>query len=130
MSHLSREDEILLREYQEAGEACRGHDTLVRTGLTIFGAAQAAIIGYIVTRGPIVTLELVLLEILGLWQVLSCSLRLKGCMSGMPTTWSVRVVLNEDSECTYINTATNTLGPNGFRQNVRGIKSFGQAFRL
>jgi hypothetical protein len=67
MSDLSREDEILCREYQEAGEACRGHDTLVRTGLTVFGAAQAAIIGFIVTRGPSITLELVLLEILGLW---------------------------------------------------------------
>jgi hypothetical protein len=66
MNDLSREEEILLHEYKEAGQACRGHDTLVRTGLTIFGAAQAAIIGFIVSRTA-VTIELVLLELLGLW---------------------------------------------------------------
>lgn len=67
MSELSREEEILLREYQEAGEACRGHDTLVRTGLSIFGAVQAAIIGFIASQEKSITVELVILEILGLW---------------------------------------------------------------
>jgi hypothetical protein len=67
MADLLREDEIALREYQEAGQACRGHDTLIRTGLTIFGAVQAAIIGFIASRGSSFTLELALLEILGMW---------------------------------------------------------------
>lgn len=68
MSELSREDEILLREYAQAGEACRANDTLVRTGLTIFGAVQAAIIGFVASRGNTgITLELFLLEVLGLW---------------------------------------------------------------
>lgn len=65
MTNLSREDEILLREYQEAGEACRSHDQLIRTGLGIFGAVQAAIIGFIGTVSVGSHFELALLEILG-----------------------------------------------------------------
>lgn len=68
MTELSREDEILLREYAQAGEACRANDTLVRTGLTIFGGVQAAIIGFVASRGDTsITVEMILLELLGLW---------------------------------------------------------------
>jgi hypothetical protein len=68
VSDLSRQDEILLREYQQAGEACRGHDTLIRTGLTIFGAAQVAILGFIATQTqPAPLPALAPLEFLGFW---------------------------------------------------------------
>jgi hypothetical protein len=67
MSNLSNEQEILLKEYQEAGETCRNHDQLIRTGFSIFAAVQAAIIGFIGTKKDIGSLELVLLEVLGLW---------------------------------------------------------------
>ncbi len=67
MSNLSNEQEILLREYQEAGQTCRNYDQLTRTGFSIFAAVQAAIIGFIGARTGIGPLELVLLEVLGLW---------------------------------------------------------------
>lgn len=67
MSNLSNEQEILLKEYREAGVTCRNHDQLIRTGFSIFAAVQAAIIGFIGTRKETGTLELVLLEGLGLW---------------------------------------------------------------
>ena len=67
MSNLSRQDEILLQEYQEAGRACRGHDQLIRTGLLIYTAAQAAIVGFIGTKGADKSLELCILEIFGFW---------------------------------------------------------------
>jgi hypothetical protein len=38
MSNLTGEQEILLKEYQEADETCRNHDHLVRTGFSIFAA--------------------------------------------------------------------------------------------
>lgn len=66
MSNLSNEQEILLKEYKEAGETCRNHDQLTRTGFSIFAAVQAAIIGFIGIRKEIGSLELVLLEVLGL----------------------------------------------------------------
>jgi len=66
MEELSDDKEIMLREYQEAGQICRGHDQLIRTGLIIFGAVQAAIIGFIGTTRSHSSLNLVLLEILGL----------------------------------------------------------------
>lgn len=47
---LNSEQQILLQEHKEASQMCRNHDQLVRTGLIIFGAAQAAIIGFIGTR--------------------------------------------------------------------------------
>ena len=65
---LSGEQEILLREYEQAGEACRNHDSLIRTGLAIFGAAQAAILAFVSSQSkPIDSLEIVMLEALGLW---------------------------------------------------------------
>lgn len=67
MNALTREEEILLQEYREAGQACRNHDQLIRTGLTIFGAVQAAIIGFVVAKEGVETFEKVLVEVLGLW---------------------------------------------------------------
>ncbi len=58
--------ELLLKEYAEAGSACRANEALVRTGLTIFVSVQAAIIGFIqVTSGSLITREVLLLEWLG-----------------------------------------------------------------
>lgn len=79
MNDLSREQEILLREYKEAGETCRNHEKLIRTGLTIFVAIQAAIIGFIGKSTNSSPLNIFLLEILGLWMsvvVLITTLRL------------------------------------------------------
>ena len=67
MNALNREEEIWIREYQEAGQACRNHDQLIRTGLTIFGAVQAAIIGLVVAKEGVDVFEKVLVEFLGLW---------------------------------------------------------------
>jgi hypothetical protein len=36
--------QLKLAEYQQAVEMCKNHDSLIRTGITIFGAAQAAIL--------------------------------------------------------------------------------------
>ena len=67
MNDLSREQKILLQEYSEAGQICRNTDQLVRTGISIFAAIQAAIIAFIGTSKHIGSLEVVLLEVLGLW---------------------------------------------------------------
>jgi hypothetical protein len=67
MTHLKPEQQILLHEYQQAGEMCRNHDQLLRTGLVIFGAIQAAIIGFIGTRKDGGLLELFVLELFGFW---------------------------------------------------------------
>ena len=80
MSQLSHEQEILLKEYQEAFEVCRDHGQLVRSGLSIFATAQAAIIGLIGTQKITGNFELVMLEVLGLWlSVIVCltTLRLR-----------------------------------------------------
>jgi len=67
MSNLSNEQEILLKEYQEACENCRDHGRLVRTGFTIFTALQAAIIGFLSRYSETGSLEKVLLEVFGFW---------------------------------------------------------------
>lgn len=80
MANLTAEQQILLHEYQEASQACRNHDQLVRTGLTIFGAAQAVIVGFIGTQKGGASLALFLLEIFGFWLsviVLLTTLRLQ-----------------------------------------------------
>lgn len=80
MAELTAEQQILLHEHQEAGQMCRNHDQLIRTGLTIFGAAQAAIVGFIGAQKSRADLAFFLLEIFGLWLsvvVLLTTLRLK-----------------------------------------------------
>jgi hypothetical protein len=67
MAELTRKQQILLIEYGQAGEMCRNHDKLLRTGLVIFGAVQAAIIGFIGTQSESRLLELFLLQFLGFW---------------------------------------------------------------
>jgi hypothetical protein len=67
MNDLSPEQKILLQEYSEAGQVCRNADQLVRTGISIFAAVQAAIIGFIGTQKGDGTLALQLLKALGLW---------------------------------------------------------------
>ena len=64
---LSAEHEILLREYAQAGDACRANDTLVRTGLTIFAATQAAVLAFLSNLKGAPNLALLLLEILSMW---------------------------------------------------------------
>lgn len=44
--------QLKLAEYQQAAEMCMNHDSLIRTGITIFGAAQAAILT-ILTQGSL-----------------------------------------------------------------------------
>lgn len=80
MAELTAEQQILLHEHQEASQMCRSHDQLVRTGLTIFGAAQAVIVGFIGTQQGKASLALFLLEVFGLWLsviVLLTTLRLQ-----------------------------------------------------
>jgi hypothetical protein len=67
MSNLSNRQDILLKEYAIAVETCRNHDQLTRTGLSIFAAVQAAIIGFIGSQKGSMTIELQLLKALGLW---------------------------------------------------------------
>lgn len=50
MSHDPARREILLREYQEAGEVLRAHSSLIRTGITIMTAINAGILGFIGKR--------------------------------------------------------------------------------
>lgn len=60
-------EELQIKEYEQAGEACRNHDSLIRTGITIFGAAQAAILAVLAGQtepNPCYTLAL---KILGFW---------------------------------------------------------------
>lgn len=64
---LTTEQEMLLREYELAGETCRNHDSLIRTGISIFGAAQAAILAFLASKSGIELLERVFLEGLGFW---------------------------------------------------------------
>ncbi len=64
---LSTDQEMMLHEYQIAGEMCRNHDALIRTGITIFGAAQAAILAFIASRTDAELTELLMLEGLGFW---------------------------------------------------------------
>lgn len=59
--------ELLVKEYEQAGEACRNHDSLIRTGITIFGAAQAAILAIIVGQSEPNICYTFALEILGFW---------------------------------------------------------------
>lgn len=64
---LTTEKEMLLREYQFAGEICRNHDSLVRTGMIIFGAAQAAILAFLASNSDTAPLVIGLLKGLGFW---------------------------------------------------------------
>lgn len=53
---------VMLYEYQEAGQACRNIESLVRTAISLFAAIQAIIIGFIQTRTS-VSLETILIEV-------------------------------------------------------------------
>ena len=64
---LSAEHEILLREYSQAADACRANDTLIRTGLTIFVAVQAAMLAFLSNQHGAPTFALLLLEFLSMW---------------------------------------------------------------
>jgi len=44
MSNLAKEEEILLREYAEAGQLCRSYEQLSRTGILIFVVFSTAIV--------------------------------------------------------------------------------------
>lgn len=61
----TQKKELRLREYEQAGEACRSHDSLIRTGITIFGAAQAAILAIIVGQSRPNLCYTFFLELLG-----------------------------------------------------------------
>ena len=65
MAKGNADKQVMLLEYQEAGQACRNNESLVRTGISLFTAVQVAILGFIQTRNC-VTLETLLLEILAL----------------------------------------------------------------
>jgi len=65
MNH--QEKELRVKEYEQAGEACRNHDSLIRTGITIFGAAQAAIFAIIVGQSEPNPCYTYFLEVLGFW---------------------------------------------------------------
>jgi hypothetical protein len=69
MSEITRQ-EILIKEYEEGGRACRNNDTLTRTGLSIYSATQAAIIGFLATRMKIEEIYFSVLAIIGI--LLSC----------------------------------------------------------
>jgi len=58
---------ILVEEYEQAGAACRNHDSLIRTGITIFGAAQAAILGILMNESKDNFYYTFSLELLGFW---------------------------------------------------------------
>jgi len=58
---------MLLREHEVAGEMCRNHDSLIRTGITIFGAAQAAILAFIASDNDVEPHAILILEGLGFW---------------------------------------------------------------
>lgn len=60
-------EELQAREYEQAGQACRNHDSLIRTGITIFGAAQAAILAIIVGQSKPNICYSFALEVLGFW---------------------------------------------------------------
>ncbi len=65
----SSDKEFLAREYEQAGSACRNHESLIRTGITIFAAAQAAILA-ILMKEPNPNPDpfyAYCLELLGLW---------------------------------------------------------------
>lgn len=62
---MDNERETLIHEYNEAGQACRNNEGLVRTGISLFTAIQAAILGFIQTRAK-VSLEVVLIEVLAI----------------------------------------------------------------
>lgn len=59
--------DVLLREYQEAGETSRAHAQLLRTGFTLVSAVQAGVIGFIATRGESTSLALELLAGFGIF---------------------------------------------------------------
>lgn len=62
MCNLTREEEILLREYGEAGQLFKLVAQLRRAGLVIFIAIESAIIGFIQTR-PLKSIENIPMEI-------------------------------------------------------------------
>jgi hypothetical protein len=64
---LSAEQEVLLREHAQAADACRANDTLIRAGLTIFVAAQAAVLAFLSNQRAAPSLALLLLEFLSMW---------------------------------------------------------------
>ena len=57
--------EYKLAEYQQAVEMCKNHDSLIRTGITIYGAFQVAILTAL-TQGSLQPEYVVLLKLIGL----------------------------------------------------------------
>lgn len=51
MENDRKSEEILLKEYAEAGQICRHYETLTRTSLSIFLPFFTAIIGYLLNSG-------------------------------------------------------------------------------
>lgn len=47
MSRLTKEQEVLIREYEEAGRTCRWYEHLRRLNLFLFAALTSAIIGFV-----------------------------------------------------------------------------------
>ena len=50
MSKLTDKQEILIREYEEAGRTCRWYEQLRRMNLFLFVALESVIIGFVQTR--------------------------------------------------------------------------------
>ena len=65
MSSLTKEQEILLREYEEAGRTCRWYEQLRRTNLFLFVALESAILGFVQTRS-LSSVENIPLELFGI----------------------------------------------------------------
>lgn len=51
MENDRKSEEILLKEYAEAGQICRHYETLTRTSLSIFLPFFTAVIGYLLSSG-------------------------------------------------------------------------------
>lgn len=62
---LTREEELRLREYAEAGSLCRSYEQLSRTSLAIYIAFSAAVIAVIVNPGTELYARITL-EVIGL----------------------------------------------------------------
>ena len=65
MTKLTKEQEILIREYEEAGRTCRWHEQLRRTNLFLFVALESAILGFVQTRS-LSSVENIPLELFGI----------------------------------------------------------------
>ena len=64
MSNLAKEEEILLREYAEAGQLCRSYEQLSRTGILIFVVFSTAIVALLHQDAASPTMKITL-EVIG-----------------------------------------------------------------